>query len=618
MYVIDEANIESHGIGYHPDRTLANKPEWYEAHIDRIRRMVERDKNHPCVIIWSMGNEAGDGVNFEAGTRWIHDRDPSRPVHYERVETRPHTDIYCPMYPGLSYLEKWANGDDPRTLIMCEYAHSMGNSTGNLVDYWDLIRAYEKLQGGSIWDWVDQGLLQEDENGNQYWAYGGDFGPEGTPSDWNFCANGLVNADRSIHPGLHEVKKVYQAVIFEQHPEMPDKLNIYNEYNFTNLSEFDFYYTILTDGRPISEGKIPRLDCAPGETVTIDIPQNEIFTEPGNEYFYNIYMLSRNEYGLIPEGHVLASEQIPMPYQPLRIMPAPGQAFGFKTAETDDELIVEGMTFRIAFNKLSGEIANYRFSDHDMMLKAPVPYFWREPTDNDHGFNMVKHMGVWKKASANRVLENFEIIESDTREFRIKVEYSLPDIYSTYKLIYKVDIGGELILDARFYPGDSILPDMPRFGFYMEMPGVYDNIEWFGRGPFENYIDRKTAAFVGLYSGKVADQHVSYIRPQENGNKCDVRWMTLVDDEGIGLKFSSPELFEFTVQNYRPEDIAQENRRTNMHSIDVPKRNMVGINLDLFQMGVGGNNSWGARPIEKYRYPAKAYTFELKMKPVVQ
>ena len=618
MYVIDEANIESHGIGYHPDRTLGNKPEWMEAHLDRIRRMVERDKNHPSVIIWSMGNEAGDGVNFVAGTDWIHDRDASRPVHYERATTNAHTDIYCPMYPGLAYLEKWAKGDDPRTLIMCEYAHSMGNSTGNLVDYWNLIRKYDKLQGGSIWDWVDQGLLQTDDEGNEYWAYGGDFGPEGTYSDWNFCANGLINADRSIHPGLYEVKKVYQSVIFEQDPEFSNKIRIYNEYNFTNLNEFDFYYTVLGDGRPFSKGRITQLECAPGETITFEIPQNEIFTEPGVEYFFNIYMAARDDKGLIPKGHIMASEQIRMPFQPVRIMPAPGPPHGLQKIVDGDMLKVSGENFSVTLDKSTGALTDYSYRGKNMILDAPQPYFWREPTDNDHGFGMLKRLGVWKKASENRVMESFEVLESDSRQLRIKVDYSLPDVYSSYSILYSIDMYGEVSLQATLHPGDSMLPDMPRFGFYMEMPEAYDHVEWFGRGPFENYIDRKTAAFVGLYNGKVEDQHVSYIRPQENGNKCDVRWMSLTNAEGYGLEFSSAGHFEFTVQHYRPEDIKQENRETNMHSVDVPKRGMVGVNLDHFQMGVGGNNSWGAWPIEKYRYPARAYNFLLKIKPIVK
>ncbi len=618
IYVIDEANIESHGIGYHPDRTLGNKPEWEEAHIDRIRRMVERDKNHPSVIIWSMGNEAGDGVNFVAGTQWIHHRDPSRPVHYERALTRPHTDIYCPMYPGLEYLEKWAKGEDPRTLIMCEYAHSMGNSTGNLKEYWDLIRKYDKLQGGSIWDWVDQGLLKTDENGNEYWAYGGDYGPEDIPSDHNFCANGLINADRSIHPALNEVKKVYQSVHFTQDSALYSKLKIYNEYNFTNLDEFNFYYNIVADGRTVSKGLLPGIECAPGKTITIDIPQNEFFTEPGIEFFFNIYMATREGNDMIPAGHILASEQIRLPFRPARIMPWPGNAFGLETNDAEEKLVVKGGKFSLTFDKGTGALENYLFNDHELILAAPIPYFWREPTDNDHGFRMTKRMGVWNKASNNRVLNDFTIVKADSREVQLKVTYQLSDIYSDYEILYTIELGGEVSMLATLYPGDSILPDMPRFGFYMEMPGDYDEIEWYGRGPFENYIDRKTAAFVGLYAGSVADQHVSYIRPQENGNKCDVRWMSIFDQEGYGLKFSADSLFEFTVQNYRPEDIAQETRGSNLHSVDVPQRDMVGLNLDLFQMGVGGNNSWGARPIEKYRYPAKEYTFELKFKPIVR
>jgi len=360
------------------------------------------------------------------------------------------------------------------------------------------------------------------------------------------------------------------------------------------------------------------MNCAPGQSVTINIPQNEVFTEPGVEYFFNIYMMAADDMGLVPKGHVLAAEQIRLPYQPIRIMPAPGPPHGLQKVESDDFLEVSGMNFSLAFDKTSGAMTSYAFRDTNFILAPPVPYFWREPTDNDHGFRMYRNMNVWLGASNNREMKSFEVIDSDSRQLRVKVDYNLPDVYSTYTIIYHIDMFGTLTLNASLNPGDSVLPDVPRFGFYMEMPGQYDEVEWFGRGPFENYVDRKTAAFVGLYNGSVADQHVSYIRPQENGNKCDVRWMNLTNKDGWGLQFSSSGLFEFTVQHYRPEDIAQESRMTNMHSVDVPQRNMIGINLDAFQMGVGGNDSWGARPLEKYRYPAKAYTFELKIKPIVK
>ena len=618
IYVIDEANIESHGMGYDPDRTLGNNPAWREAHVDRIRRMVERDKNHPSVVIWSMGNEAGDGVNFVAGSEWIHGRDPSRPVHYERALNRPHVDIYSPMYPGLEYLEKWALGDDPRTLIMCEYAHAMGNSTGNLKEYWDLIRKYDKLQGGSIWDWVDQGLLTTDEQGREYWAYGGDFGPEGTPSDHNFCANGLVNPDRSIHPGLNEVKKVYQSVLFNMDPDSPGMIEVFNEYNFTNLDEFDFFYSISADGKTVSKGDIPVFSCAPGEKAYFTVPWDVRNIEAGKEYFLAIYARHRQGDGMIPTGYVVASEQFPLPYYPLEEMPRVGGEGSVKLTETENGYLVKGPGFYASFNKHAGLMDGYTYAFKDLVMGAPVPYFWREPTDNDHGFGMYRRMSAWRMASVHRVLKEFRVIRAEGRSVELQAEFELPEVYSTYTLNYLIDMDGEITLTGSLLPGDSALPDMPRFGFYMEMNGSFDELDWFGRGPFENYIDRKTAAFIGLYGGKVADQHFSYIRPQENGNKCDVRWMKLTDQSGTGLHFSAETPFEFTVQHYRPSDIAQENRQSNKHSIDVPKRNMVGINLDLFQMGVGGNDSWGARPIEKYRFPAKEYTFELKIKPVVK
>ncbi|MEN8225583.1 MAG: beta-galactosidase small subunit, partial [Bacteroidota bacterium] len=321
---------------------------------------------------------------------------------------------------------------------------------------------------------------------------------------------------------------------------------------------------------------------------------------------------------LLPTGYVIASAQFALPYRELIEMPAPGEGAGLETSEKDHDYIVKGKHFSISFNKENGLMEGYAYGYADLILKAPTPYFWREPNDNDHGFHMHKKMQVWKKASENRILKDFTVVRADTRGVELLAAYELPDVYSNFTIRYLIDMEGEVSITASLHPGDSLLPDMPRFGFYMEMNGSFDELQWFGRGPFENYIDRKTAAFVGLHGGKVADQHVSYIRPQENGNKCDVRWMTLSDKHGDGLNFSADSMFEFTVQHYRPADIAQETRQSGMHSIDVPKRNMVAVNIDKFQMGVGGNNSWGARPIEKYRYPAKEYVFELRIKPITK
>jgi beta-galactosidase len=384
------------------------------------------------------------------------------------------------------------------------------------------------------------------------------------------------------------------------------------------LNEFEFFYTVYADGRRVAGGDLPGLECPPGETVSIEVPVNEVFSEPGIEYFFNVYARIKSGSGMLPTGYVVASEQFDLPYTELKEMTRPGQGPGLQLTETEDRIKVAGNNFYASIGKNSGTLDSYVYDYKELILQAPIPYFWREPNDNDHGFGMAKRMKQWKLASENRVLKNIEVLNADTRQIEVKAEFELPDIYSTYDILYTIDMDGELSLTASLHIGDSALPDMPRFGFYMEMDGSFDDLKWYGRGPFENYVDRKTAAFVGLYGGKVADQHVSYIRPQENGNKCDVRWMKLMDSRGNGLTFSSDGLIEFTVQHYRPEDITQETRSSGMHSVDVPKRKMIGINLDLFQMGVGGNNSWGARPIEKYRYPAKDYSFTMQITPVAR
>ncbi|MCK4344247.1 MAG: DUF4981 domain-containing protein, partial [Bacteroidales bacterium] len=313
IYVIDEANIESHGMGY-GERSLAKDPTWKEAHVDRIKRMVERDKNHPSVVIWSMGNEAGDGVNFVAGYKWIHERDKSRPVHYEGARLGPNTDIYCPMYARIERIEKYASEKQERPLILCEYAHAMGNSTGNLQDYWDVIEKYDHLQGGFIWDWVDQGLVKKNEKGEEYWAYGGDYGPKDVPSDQNFCLNGLVNPDRTPHPGLFEVKKVYQYVGIQPEDIENGKVRITNKYDFVNINDFHFNWTVMADDKAVAQGTISDLSIPPGESkvVTIPIPKEPV--KPGVEYFLNFSVTTTMEKPLVSKGYEIASEQIKLPF----------------------------------------------------------------------------------------------------------------------------------------------------------------------------------------------------------------------------------------------------------------------------------------------------------------
>jgi len=318
LYIVDEANIESHGMGYDPDKTLGNNPEWKAAHLDRTIRMVERDKNHPSIIIWSLGNEAGDGVNFKATSAWIKKRDPSRPVQYERAGTRPHTDIVCPMYRTIHHLQEYLRkGLDGRPLIMCEYAHAMGNSVGNLQNYWDFFDQHKELQGGFIWDWVDQGLLKRTEEGEEFWAYGGDFGPPGTPSDLNFCINGLVFPDRKLHPHIWEVKKVYQCIKVKPIDLKAGKIEIQNRYDFMNLSEFDISWAVRAEEEEIAKGKLPGMDVRPHDLKVITLPLPKIRPEVGVEYFLNMRFRTIEETLLIPKGYEVAWEQFKLPlYKP--------------------------------------------------------------------------------------------------------------------------------------------------------------------------------------------------------------------------------------------------------------------------------------------------------------
>ncbi|NIA31529.1 MAG: DUF4981 domain-containing protein, partial [Actinobacteria bacterium] len=403
IYLVDEANIESHGMGYKPDRTLGNNPEWKEAHLDRTIRMVERDKNHPSVIIWSLGNEAGDGVNFVATSAWIHSRDKSRPVQYERAGTRPHTDIVCPMYSPIKHLEEYAQKKQMRPLIMCEYAHAMGNSTGNLQDYWDVIEKYDQLQGGFIWDWVDQGLAKY-KNGVKYWAYGGDFGPKDVPSDNNFCINGLVMPDRTPHPGLWEVKKVYQYVKFEPVDLASGKIKIINMFDFKNLNDLDIIWKIMGDGEQLANGIITNPDVPPHDSKVFSLNLPEISPRPGVEYFLNFSVITTRAAGVVQAGHEIASEQIKLPVMK-KVAATPLSGLGeLRLAQTDSGTIVLGKDFRIQFDNKSGDLVSFLFNNKEMIKKAPQPNFWRAPTDNDFGNRMDRRCAVWRFAGDHRQL----------------------------------------------------------------------------------------------------------------------------------------------------------------------------------------------------------------------
>jgi len=637
LYLVDEADIESHGIGYNKDVTLADKPEWAAAHLDRLQRMVERDKNHPSVIIWSMGNEAGDGNNFLNGYHWIKERDTTRPVQYERAEintntTERHTDIKCPMYSKIEYLESYAKDKkNDRPLVMCEYAHAMGNSTGNLQDYWDVIEKYPILQGGFIWDWVDQGLLKTNENGEKFWTYGGDYGEPGIPSDGNFCINGLVWPDRTGHPGLSEVKKVCQYIKFEAVDLAAGIIKIRNEYDFTNLSEFIFEWEIVSDGSLVQSGKLPSADLKPKDELVITLPINKIDPVSGAEYFLNIRASRGDEWNNVPEAHIYASSQFKLPQEGKPIVSKRDDLAILQTNTTDEKLEVSGSEIKIIFDLVSCRLETYTYKGKELLIKGPDPDFWRPPTDNDYGYNMDRRFAVWKKAGERTIVTNANIAQPDLGTVVVSFKYDIQDDegkkIADYSSIYTIYESADIVIKNQFSKVSDNISEIPRMGMQMQLPEEFRNLKWFGRGPHENYIDRKTSADVGLYESTVADQYIPYIRPQENGYKTDTRWLTLTNDNGNGILVSGEPIFCFAALNNIHDDFEspgklsryrKDAKTANTHTVDVKPRNLVNLNIDLGQMGVGGDDSWGAMIHPQYRLREKKYEYSFRLRPVLK
>jgi beta-galactosidase len=615
LYLIDEADIESHGMGYGA-RSLAKNPDWGPAHLDRIARMVERDKNHPSVVIWSMGNEAGDGINFENAYRWIKQRDPSRPVQYERAELRPHTDIYCPMYPSIQEIEKYAAGKPAKPLIMCEYAHSMGNSTGNLQDYWDVIEKYDFLQGGFIWDWVDQGFAKTNGKGEIFWAFGGDYGPPDVPSDLNFCCNGLVAPDRAPHPALEEVKKVYQPVRFKALDAAARTVEIENGHDFISLDGFDVRWEVTCQDGVLASGLIRKPRVAPRAAGTTAIPWPKVQLRPGTECFLNLAAVTREASPGLPAGHVVAAEQFPL--SPQAEAAARPEASGSPLVLKDGvrEAVVAGRDFSLLFDKMTGTLASFVNHGRELIESGPEPNFWRAPTDNDFGNGMDRRSALWRRASLFRQIKSLTVTQEAPDKVVVSVQFLLPSASAEHLVRYVISGDGEVVIANEFTPRDGVrLPEMPRVGMKMAMPRGFDRIQWFGRGPQENYRDRKTAAFVGLYATTLADQKIPYVTPQEYGNRSDTRWVAVRDKDGAGLLITGGSLFEFSALPYWPEDLTLESRGSR-HPGDIIKRDFTCLTLDLAQMGVGGDDSWGARVHPEYTVPARAYSYSFRIRPI--
>lgn len=836
IYLVGEANIESHGMGYGA-KSLAKDPAWGESHLDRGRRMVERDKNHPSIIFWSMGNEAGDGINFENLYKWIKARDPSRPVQYERTGTW--TDIYCPMYASPQNVASHGQRGGGKPLILCEYAHAMGNSCGNMWLYWDAIYKYPNLQGGFIWDWVDQGLRKKipqvieqtlkdkspagltakvvgeivevdgkkglqgyatlpevdqldirkagltleavvnitnrgDENNpfilkgdmqfglkmqkaklqcfivkpgggwvtldadppegfydawhlvtgvydgkelaiycdgkkigsmeyegqinhsaypvnigrnseltervligtiastriynralsadeiaaadrgpdsgpvlwldfdeieapavdeskaqGTFFAYGGDYGPPGTPSDGNFCMNGLITADRIPHPSLLQVAKVYQPIQVKEVDLKEGQIEVWNRNFFTNLSNLDATFTILINGNPVTTEKFDVADIQPGEKKTIQLPDlsSEVSNkcqaaiEQGGELILQVDFKLAADTPWADAGHRVAWEQIPIiiPEDSPQVKKQQPPLPTFSSVTDEDGQIViasrialRGRGFSVAVDKTTGMITSLKAGDTELIQTGPKPDFWRAPIDNDRGNRMAGRCGTWRTAGDNWKVESVKFKELNQATIQITVDGSLPEQGADCDLVYTILGSGDVLIDMSYKAGSKKLPEIPKVGLQMRLPGGFENVAWYGRGPHETYCDRKDAP-VGVYESTVDGLFVDYSEPQENGNRTDVRWVTLTNDDGTGLMAAGSPLLSVTAKHYETADF--ENVR---HNWMIDKRDYIVLNLDLRQMGVGGDNSWGAHPHPQYKLTEPEYSYRVRLHPITK
>ena len=811
IYLIDEANVESHGIR---DRLPKSDPDWRDACVDRMASMVERDKNHPSVIIWSLGNEAGMGSNFEAMTAYARAADPTRPIHYEQAGRHPVTDIVCPMYASINRIVRYAASPQERPLILCEYAHAMGNSLGNFKDYWDAIEKHRHLQGGFIWDWVDQGLrktvprtvtvrdqsaagnhgtmhaevvtvestvgmgkgyaafpessslditgtaltleawvfpdpavthstiiakgdrqfalkvtgdgeleffiydqtwvpcrsplpddwtarlhhvagvydgkelklyidgrlsgklahqgrirhcaqplnlgrdaenprrlfrgvieharvyrkaLSEAELNKRtaqpheaavlwvtfdeknvkrsaetrtFWAYGGDYGD--TPTDENFCCNGVVQPDRKPNPSLHEAKKVYQYVKIEPVDLKAGLVKVRNAYDFRRLDFLAVSWELAEDGTVLERGVLPPLELAPRTEQTVRIPFKKPAGNPGAEYLLTVSFSLADNTAWAPQGHVLAWEQFAVPFAAPSTLPRGGVADtpAVKLSQTPATIVVTGQTFSVAVGRASGVLESYTFQGKPLLASPLVPNFWRAPTDNDKGNKMPQRLGVWRRAGQERRVVTLEAKQLGPSAVRITAAAKLSARNADWRVTYTVYGSGDVVIESSVNPPEQ-LPRLPRFGMQMAVPGEFSTVTWYGRGPHETYWDRKTGAAVGIYSLPVEEQIFEYVRPQENGNKTDVRWVALTNRDGVGLLAVGMPLLSVSAWPYTMEDLERAR-----HPHEITRRDTITVNLDYKQMGVGGDNSWGARTHPEYTLPAAPYRYRFRLCPV--
>ena len=622
LYMVDEANIESHGMMFHKDETLANYPDWEVSFMQRMSRMIARDRNYSAIVTWSMGNESGYGKHFETLYDYTKKIDPTRPAQYEGGGYNSKSDIYCPMYARIWRLRQHVNQRDARPMILCEYAHAMGNSVGNLQDYWDLIYKYDQLQGGFIWDWVDATFDIKDKNGNKIWAYGGDMGFVGVPNDSNFCANGLVAADRSLHPHIWEVKKVYQYIHFEPVAFTTKQIKVTNWHDFIGLEDYKLHWTVETDGKAVQSGEMDFPTMTARSSAFITIPMN-LIPNNGKEYFLKLEAFTKKEAPLVPKGHQVAMEQWQLNPEGERLLNATWTARELvdktiNTERTPDAITLTGENFRIAFSTADGEMTELLYNGKNLIKEGLQPNFWRALTDNDVANNHLERCGIWKFAGKNAKLQSIDLKEDSNKKLAtVTINYKLEAQESTLQTIYQVRPNGAVKVSMHFVPGNKALPEMPRLGMRMILPAEYDVMTWLGRGPQENYADRKTGYPIGLYTATVWEQFHPYVRAQETGNKTDVRWVALRNKAGEGLLITGEEPLNVSAWNFPLEDIDYVAFNTERrHGGSIMKKDMVWLNIDHRHMGVGGDNTWGAQVHPEYTITPHEWQYSFTMQPL--
>ena len=612
IYVIDEANIESHGMGYSLSKggTLGNDPLFLEDHMNRTIGMVERDKNHPSVVTWSLGNEAGNGYNFYETYLWTKGRDTTRPVQYERAVLEFNTDIFCPMYALPETIVEYAkNPKADRPLILCEYAHTMGNSLGNFTEYWDNIRKYPLLQGGCIWDWVDQGLVEKDEDGTKYWTWGGDYGEKGTPSAGNFCINGVVFPDRTVKPHTEEMRKVYQNVWFNNFDATNGTVDIYNENFFIDLSQYNISYTIKSNGRALASGMI-NTNVAPQETKTVSVDNFSKVANTSAQLSVEFEVRQKEETRYIPAGWVVARDQFLVNNYPGLQLSSKMKPATLK--EDENQIEVKGRRFKAIFDKTTGVMTSYKYRNTEYVNDGfgLRPFFWRAPIDNDYGARLPQRLKDWQTASYQDLNVDDISVVSNNETTAVTAKYVYPASNSTWQVTYTIYNDGTIRVDNTFDASQSETELIPRIGMRMQLPGSVVNAEYYGRGPWGNYSDRKTSTFVDRYQSPISEMVTKYVTPQENDHHTDTKWLALTQKSGRGLLFVADDKFEFNASNYLLETIsngetlnndapvgtAPFNKHINAHK---PSQ-LVDLFIDHSMQGVGGNNSWGRLPMDDY------------------